>query len=308
MAIEVIDLLIPAGVFLSVMAVGGGVAAVLHRRRMLQPRLQRVKESSFVSAMQESEGQVNPLLSPLASLGRIAARGGTSPQLRQELAKAGYYGEAAPAVFLGSKMILLTIALLGSAALIMITELPTPLTLVLSISITGMLFFAPNIALDMIKRRRSTELRQNLPDAIDLLEVCVTAGMGLDMAWNAVADEIRSVSPVLADEMALTNLEMQLGAARSDAMRRMAERTGAEELSSLVAMLVQSDRFGTSIGETLRTFAASMREGRSQRAEEAAEKMAVKILFPMVLFIFPVMLIITVGPAGIAIAEMISEH
>src|SRR5581483_2241142 len=105
------------------------------------------------------------------------------------------------------------------------------------------------------------------------------------------------VSPVLADEMALTNLEIHLGAARADAMRAMASRTGAEELSSLVAILVQSERFGTSIIEALRIFAMSMRENRSMHSQEEAEKMAVKLIFPMVLFIFPAMLMVLAGPA-----------
>jgi len=143
---------------------------------------------------------------------------------------------------------------------------------------------------------------------VDLLEICVSAGMGLDTAWNSVADEIRSVSSVLGDEMALTMLEMQLGAPRTGAMRNMAERTGAQELASLVALLVQSDRFGTSIAEALRTFATSMRHSRSQRAEEAAEKTAVKLLFPLVFCIFPVMLIVTVGPSSITLWKLFNDR
>jgi tight adherence protein C len=131
--------------------------------------------------------------------------------------------------------------------------------------------------------------------------------MGLDMAWNHVCDEIRSVSHVLSDEMALTVLEINLGAPRTVAMRHMAERTGAEELASLVALLVQSDRFGTSVADSLRTFAVGMREQRSQRAEEQAEKTAVKLLFPLVFFIFPVMLIVMVGPAGITLYRIIHK-
>jgi tight adherence protein C len=123
-----------------------------------------------------------------------------------------------------------------------------------------------------------------------------------------VTDEIRSVSNVIADEMALTMLETQLGAPRTMAMRHMAERTGAKELASLVALLVQTDRFGTSIADALRTFAASMRNDRSQRAEEAAEKAAVKLLIPLVFCIFPVMLIVTVGPAAIRLYEVFSSN
>jgi tight adherence protein C len=167
-----------------------------------------------------------------------------------------------------------------------------------------LLFFLPNLAIRFRRRRRALQVRRHLPVAIDLLEVCVTAGMGLDTAWNAVSDEIRHVSMLLADEMMLVNLERQLGASRTLAMRNMAERTGAEELSSLVALLVQTERFGTSVGEALRTFAQSMREARSMRSEEAAEKLAVKLLFPLVFFIFPVMLLVMGGPAGITIYDV----
>ncbi len=152
---------------------------------------------------------------------------------------------------------------------------------------------------------RREEVRRHLPDAVDLLEISVSAGMGLDMAWNMVTDEIRRVSTTLADEMALTNLEIHLGAPRAEAMRHMAQRTGAEEISSLVAVLVQTDRFGTSVAKALENFTSSMREGRSFRAQEVAEKMAVKLLFPMVIFIFPAVLVVLAGPAVIGLFKIL---
>jgi tight adherence protein C len=163
----------------------------------------------------------------------------------------------------------------------------------------GVLFFVPDLAVGIARDRRRENIRRHLPDAVDLLEICVSAGLGLDQAWNSVAEEIRRVSPMLADEMELTNLEISLGASRAVAMRHMSERTGAADISSLVALLVQSERFGASIVDALRTFATTMRETWSQRAEEAAERMAVKMLFPMVLFIFPALLIVMVGPAAL---------
>ena len=168
------------------------------------------------------------------------------------------------------------------------------------------MFFVPNVVVYRRRLARRNEIRHHLPDVLDLLQICVTSGMGLDMAWNAVSDEIRGVCPILADEMALTNLELHLGSPRSVAMRRMADRTGAAEISSLVAVLLQSERFGTSISDALRVYATSMREKRSQQAAENAEKMAVKLLFPMVMFIFPSILVVTVGPASVTIAEMMS--
>jgi tight adherence protein C len=152
-------------------------------------------------------------------------------------------------------------------------------------------------------KKRHDEIRRHLPEAVDLLEVCVSSGIGLDMAWNIVADEIQHVSTTLADAMALTNFEIHLGASRAEAMRRMATRTGVDELASLAAILIQTERFGTSIAAALRVFAESMREERTFTAQENAEKMAVKLILPMVLFIFPAVLIIVAGPAAIAIAK-----
>jgi tight adherence protein C len=145
-----------------------------------------------------------------------------------------------------------------------------------------------------------------LPDAVDLLEICVSGGMGLDQAWNVVTDKISSVSMLLGDEMAFTNLEIHMGASRSLAMRHLGERTGCQEASSLAAALTQSEQFGTSIGETLRTFASAMRESRSMQAAEIAEKMAVKLLFPLVFLIFPAIIVVVAGPAGIEWAKVIS--
>jgi len=125
----------------------------------------------------------------------------------------------------------------------------------------------------------------------------------LDMAWNIVSDEVQHVSSILASAMSLTNFEINLGTSRVEAMRHMAERTGVGELSSLAAILIQTERFGTSIAETLRIFAASMREERSFTAEEGAEKMAVRLVIPMVLFIFPAVLVIVAGPAVITIIK-----
>jgi len=123
------------------------------------------------------------------------------------------------------------------------------------------------------------------------------------MAWNIVADEIQHVSPTLANAMGLTNFEIHLGVSRVEAMRHMAARTGVDRLASLAAILVQTERFGTSIATTLKVFATSMREERFFEVEEHAEKIAAKLMIPMVLFVFPAIFIVTVGPAVITIAE-----
>jgi tight adherence protein C len=296
-----IQLVIAALVFVAVTFVGSALlVAAGARRRALRPRLYdggAPLSGDYVgNAGQGTVGLLN-------RMGSKAALGRPSDQLQASLSRAGFHAKSAPDVYLGAKIVLLVIGVLGASALLVPVSLPVPLKVMAAVMGGAACSFIPNLVLNSRLRARTLDVRRALPHATDLLEICVSAGMGLDMAWNAVSDEIRHVSDVLADEMALTNLEMQLGATRPVAMRHMAERTGAEELSSLVALLLQSERFGTSIADALRTFASGMREERSQKAEETAEKMSVKLLFPMVLFIFPAILIVMGGPAGIRLYE-----
>jgi tight adherence protein C len=224
--------------------------------------------------------------------------------LQRQLARAGYHGTDAPALYLGAKVILLMLGLAGLGVLLF----PIQATFqVKALSIVGgaaLLSFVPNLIVRERMKRRTKEVRLHLPDVLDLLEICVTSGIGVEMAWNSVAERIRPASPTLADEMSLTDLEIHLGAARGVAMKHMAERTGSEDMSSLVATLSQSERFGTSISDALRVFASSLREKRSIQAAEAGEKVAVKLLFPMILFIFPALVLVTVGPAGLILVEI----
>ena len=149
--------------------------------------------------------------------------------------------------------------------------------------------------------RRKEAIQHSLPDAMDLAVIAVEAGLGLDQALLRVGDEVNVAHPELADELRLRNLEVNMGRSRSDALRNLAERTGVEDLKALVAILIQTDRFGTSVGQALRTFSDSLRIKRRQRAEELAAKLAVKMVIPMVLFIFPGVFIVILGPAFIAI-------
>jgi tight adherence protein C len=242
----------------------------------------------------------------LRRVGEIVSAGRYSRRLQQELTRAGYYGSSAPFLYLGAKMTLLLVGLSTGVALAVALDLPTAIEVAIAAFVTALPFFLPNLVVMMRRERRSSEVRRRLPDAVDLLEICVSAGMGLDMAWGSVSEEIRRVSTILADEMELTNLEISLGVPRTTAMRHMAERTGADEISSIVSILVQTERFGASIIDALATFAKSMRETASTRAEENAEKMAVKMLFPMVLFIFPALLIVMVGPAVMNIVSVMT--
>ena len=159
----------------------------------------------------------------------------------------------------------------------------------------------PDIWLKRRIERRKINIQHGLPDAMDLAVISVEAGLGLDQALLRVGQEIRSAHPDLADELYLRNVEINMGRPRSEALRNLAERTGVEDLQALVAILIQTDRFGTNVGQALRTFSDSLRTRRRQRAEEQAAKLAVKMMIPMVFFIFPGIFIVILGPAFIAI-------
>jgi tight adherence protein C len=151
--------------------------------------------------------------------------------------------------------------------------------------------------------RRKLKIQNGLPDAMDLAVVCVEAGLGLDQALLRVGTEIHMSAPELAEELNLRNIEINMGRSRADALRNLADRTGVDDLKALVAILIQTDRFGTSVGTALRTFSDSLRVKRRQRAEEMAAKLSVKMLFPMMLFIFPAIFFVILGPAVIAITR-----
>ncbi len=298
--------LIPTLTFVAVMALGGAfLTAAAARRQLVQERLSRLsQELTDLSPLSDAPFY----LRFLGKVGKVVSAKEPSMSLREQLARAGYHHDSAPVIYLGSKFVLLAIAMAGlTAAVLPFDSLILPVRLLIILWSSGLLFLVPNLVVAARRARRRREIRGSLPDAIDLLEICVSAGMGLDMAWNAVSDEIRAVCDTLADEMALTNLEVHLGAPRAAAMRHMADRTGAEDLAALVSTIVQSERFGTSIGDALKAAATSMREVRSQRAEESAEKMPVKLLFPLVLFLFPAVLIVIAGPAAIEWSNIIAS-
>lgn len=296
------ELIVPFLAFVAVTSLGG---AVLTARGPQRGRV-RARLGGLENTVAEpgTSGLKGLFRRDLERIATAASMGSPSARLKEELAKAGYYSKNAARIYLGVKSLLFVSGIVGTMLLLLPTDTPFTVTVVLVAVGATLLSALPNLVIHLRRRRRAEDIRHHLPDALDLLEICVSSGMGLDMAWNSVAKEVRGVSATLADELALTNLELHLGAPRAAAMRRMAQRTGAEEVASLVAVLIQSERFGTSVGDALRTFAASMRERRSQRAAEAAEKMAVKLLFPMALFIFPTILIVAAGPACVVLSEV----
>lgn len=294
------DMLIPILAFFSVIGIGASIllARKGHGSKALESRLEDHDWSaSGLDASQEKSG----FFKLVEKIGNFTSHGQASTTLWEQLVQAGHFNSKAPAIYTGIKMVLFAVGVTASAIGLMPLDISFTSKMMMISASGAVLFFIPNLVLMQQRKTRRDEICLYLPQAVDLLEICVSSGIGLNMAWNMVANEIQQVSTVLSNEMALTNFEIHLGANRAEAMRRMAGRTGAEELASLAAILVQTDRFGTSMGTALREFAKSMREERGFKAEESAEKMAVKLIIPMVLFIFPAVMIIIIGPAVVSI-------
>lgn len=303
------QIMIPGLTFLAIVTIGASILmSRTQRRKTLETRM---RDSALIVAgttATASDKKKSGFLRLVEKIGNLTSHGRTSTNLWEELFRAGYYSKAAPAVYTGIKMLLFVLGLGCMAILVVPMErhFTTKITLIFLGGV--FLFFVPNVLLRIRLRKRHDEISQHLPEAVDLLEICVSSGIGLGMAWNIVADEIQHVSPTLASAMTLTNFEIHLGVSRIDAMRHMADRTGVDQLSSLAATLVQTERFGTSISTALREFAISMREERFFTVEEKAEKMAVKLIIPMVLFIFPAVLITVAGPAVVAIYKTMGQY
>src|SRR5438876_4917843 len=168
-------------------------------------------------------------------------------------------------------------------------------------------FFGPDLILSNLVSRRQDSIRRALPDALDLLVICMEAGLGIDQAMVRVGEEIRLTSPALADEFQIINREQRAGKPRLDAWRSMAERVDIDFVRQFVAMLVQTERFGTPIANALGQFSDTLRTRRTQAAEEVAAKAGVKLLIPLVLFIFPMIFVVALGPAIIALHKLFSE-
>jgi tight adherence protein C len=216
---------------------------------------------------------------------------------KRDLTMAGFRSDGAIRIFFGIKVTFCVVMFLFSLMLHRhITDNPV-LRIVFLIAGTGLGYYAPGFLLESQVKKRQAKLRLSLPDALDMMVVSVEAGLGLDQALQYVAREIEVNHPELSDEIGLVGLEMRAGKRRSEALRNLAERTGEGELRKLVAILVQTDRFGTSMGESLRTHSDFMRMRRKQEAEERAAKVGVKLVFPIFLFILPSMMIVAAGPA-----------
>lgn len=215
---------------------------------------------------------------------------------RRELIAAGYRNDSALPILYGLKIIACaTLVLLAFMFRNHVTS-NTILEVVLVATAGFLGYYGPNFYLDHLVDQRRENLRMSLPDALDLLVISVEAGMGLDQAIQYVARELGITHPILAEELGLLNLEIRAGKRRAEALRNLADRTGEGELRKLVAILIQTDKFGTSMADSLRTHSDFMRVRRRQEAEERAGKVGVKLVFPIFFFILPSMLLVAAGP------------
>lgn len=276
----------PASVARRVAALQTGRRGAVLERRRRQARRERLR------AVVEAMGR---------RMGRLGAE---KPDLRLQLLRAGYRKPAAPYVYTGGRLV----AAAGLAGLVFllysIADVRPAQAMVAPVAGGGLGWMLPRLLLSRRVRRRQSALQKALPDTLDLIVICVEAGLGLNQALARVSEEVESVSSEMSDELAIVNLEIQAGKPREEALRNLGERTDVADLRSLVTVLVQTERFGTSVARALRVQADNLRTKRRQRAEEAAAKTTIKMIFPLVLFIFPAMFVVILGPAVFHLLEL----
>lgn len=227
------------------------------------------------------------------------------PVTRLKLLRAGIQSHRAVSIFWGVKIWMGFILAIGFLLLLFLVfkAFTAQMTMFLTVFAGIVGFYGPDLFLLIKASNRRAKIVEGLPDALDLLVICVEAGLGVDSAFNRVAEEIKATNPVLSKEFKMLNLELRAGLSRREALRNLSRRTNVENLNSLVTLLVQTDKFGTSVARSLRVFAKYFRTMRFQKAEEIAAKLPVKMVFPLVLFIFPSFLTVLIGPSLIEVYE-----
>ncbi len=251
-----------------------------------------LKKDRFVGVMDAAKALARPLM-PQSDA--------EHSKLKLSLSHAGFRSDSAVAIYLGIRFVSLVVSIIVAAVVFLPGNGLTGTSLRWMVMCAGAGFYTPNIILWFIRSSRQQQIFLSLPDALDLLVVCVESGLGLDAALRKVCEEMKDYAKVICDELALANFQLQMGRARRDVLHDLGVRTGVDDMRSLAAILIQADRFGSSIAQALRVQSDSMRPRRKQLAEEKAAKTAVQLIFPLVLFIFPGIFVVLVGPAAISI-------
>jgi tight adherence protein C len=255
----------------------------------------RIEELTAAPTDVDDKPRLQSLIGMLKRIGEKAPRSTKEMgSLRLRLVQAGYRRDEALTIFFGIRV---------AFALLLFSVFSTSIiarpNMLFALGALGLGYILPGMVLARLAKRRSHRIRLSLADALDLLVVSVEAGLGLDQALTRVGSELAFAYPELSDELRLINLELRAGKPRAEALRNLADRTGVDDLSALVTMLIQTDKFGTSVAQSLRVYSETLRTKRRQRAEEAAAKTGVKMVFPLVICIFPAIWVVTIGPAAI---------
>jgi len=292
--------------FLAVfLLIASGGLLLFYREVMLQ-RISEVihprsKEKSVTSVVQQAKSSIGSMMESVENL--MPKSDKEVSIVRQRLTRAGYRDESAVKVFYGSKLV----TPLVLSALAMVTGLANIAPFFVYVMTLGVGFLATDFWLGRKIKKRQKKITRGLPDVLDLLVICMEAGLSLDQATARTAQELTQSQPELCDELNIVVLEQHAGRGRADAWKNMSERTGVESVRNLVSMLVQTEQFGTSIAKVLRVHSDSLRVQRVQMIEEMASKTSVKLVFPLVLFIFPALFLVTLGPAAIVMVESFSK-
>ena len=309
-----IKLIISSATFFSLFLFCIGIVQYLRQREKRRELIEKIGGGSQSGIIQYGEvskttsgtSLFNPILNFFNLLGnRTSSKISDPSRVRIRFLRAGIRRKNAGAIFWGAKSfccILLPIVFFIGRFTVLIV-ISDKITVFLSVLLAIAGYYLPDLWLTIKSNIRREKLIEGVPDALDLLVVCVEAGMGLDGAIHRVAEEIAITHPILSDELKLMTLELRAGKSRQDALRNLALRTNIDAMNSLVTLLIQTDKFGTSVAKALRVFSDSFRMQRFQKAEEVAAKMPVKLVFPLVLFIFPSLFVVIVGPAAIRIYE-----
>lgn len=277
------------------------------KRRMVGRKAETDVAAIRKKAKESVAKKVVDTVAPIAIHPMLSKNPEEMSKLRNKLSTAGYRGQNAPTTFLASKTVVAACLGLGAVAFCWAKGYSLPATAGIVMIAAGVGFLTPDLWLGTATSKRKEHIRHGLPDTLDMLVISVESGLGLDAALQRVGDEMCNVHPILGEELQLVTLESQMGIPRTEALTNLALRTGLDEVRSLVAIVNQAERFGTSISRALRNQSDALRVKRRQAAEERAQKTTVKLMAPLILFIFPAILVVLAGPAALKMIEALSN-
>jgi tight adherence protein C len=285
------------------------LSTISQRNSLAEERLERIGRPKSLIELEveahKSQQRFAGLKEIIGQLGGAMDSGDEMEKnsLRVKLANAGFRSDSAVAIYQGIRLLCLVLFLFPALFFFLLKDGFTLRSIQWVVILGGIGFYLPQVALWYLRTSRQKEIFLTLPDALDLLVVCVESGLGLDAAMRKVTEEMKDHAKVICEEFSLANMQLQMGRPRREVLHDLGVRTGVDDVRALAAILIQADRFGSSIAHALRVQSDSMRTRRRQLAEEKAAKTAVQLIFPLVLFIFPAIFVVLVGPAAIQIQK-----